>query len=60
MYDSNDPVEFVLVRNAVEAPGVKFNNNSGLTILLGEVIKNTSGMTVDEFSGQFLFRLHQR
>ena len=56
MYDSNDPVEFVLERNAVEAPGVKFNYNSGLTILLGEVIKNTSGMYIDEFSGKFLFR----
>ena len=56
MYDSNDPVKFVLERNAVEAPGVRFNYNSGLTILLGEVIKNTSGMYVDEFSGQFLFR----
>ena len=56
MYDSKDPVEFVLERNAVEAPGVKFNYNSGLTILLGEVIKNTSGMYIDEFSGKFLFR----
>lgn len=56
MYDSNDPVKFVLERNAVETPGIKFNYNSGLTIILGEVIKKTSGMYVDEFSRQFLFR----
>ena len=55
MYDSSDPVKFVLERNAIDTPGEKFNYNSGLTILLGEAVRNTSGMYIDEFSGKFLF-----
>jgi CubicO group peptidase (beta-lactamase class C family) len=55
MYDSGDPIKFVLERNLIEVPGDKFYYNSGLTILLGEIIKNTSGLYIDEFSGQYLF-----
>jgi CubicO group peptidase (beta-lactamase class C family) len=55
MYDSGDPIEFVLERNLIEKPGEKFYYNSGLTILLGEIVKNTSGLYIDEFAGQYLF-----
>ena len=47
MYDSDDPIEFVLERNLIEVPGEKFYYNSGLTILLGEIVKNTSGLYID-------------
>ena len=39
MYASSDPVEFVLNRNLSDIPGQKFNYNSGLTILLGEMVR---------------------
>ncbi len=55
MYASNDPIEFVLNRNLSDIPGQKYNYNSGLTILLGEIVRHESGMYIDEFSGKFLF-----
>jgi CubicO group peptidase (beta-lactamase class C family) len=55
MYDSGNPIEFVLDRNLIEVPGEKFYYNSGLTILLGEIVKNVSGLYIDEFSGKYLF-----
>jgi CubicO group peptidase (beta-lactamase class C family) len=55
MYASGDPIGFVLDRNLIEAPGKKFYYNSGLTILLGAIVKNTSGLTIDKFAGQYLF-----
>jgi CubicO group peptidase (beta-lactamase class C family) len=55
MYESDDPIGFVLARNLIETPGEKFYYNSGLTILLGGIVKNTSGLYIDEFAGQYLF-----
>jgi len=55
MYASNDPVEFVLNRNLSDTPGQKFNYNSGLTILLGEMVRIRTGMDIDEFTGKYLF-----
>ncbi len=55
MYASEDPIKFVLNRNLSEIPGQKFYYNSGLTILLGEIVRIKSGMYIDEFSGKFLF-----
>lgn len=55
MYDSGNPIAFVLDRDVIEAPGEKFNYNSGLTILLGGIVKNTSGQYIDDFAGQYLF-----
>ena len=55
MYESGDPIEFVLNRNLSEMPGQKFNYNSGLTILLGEILRSKSGVYIDEFSGKYLF-----
>ena len=55
MYDSGNPIEFVLDRNLIEVPGEKFYYNSGLTIILGGIVKNVSGLYIDEFSGKYLF-----
>jgi len=55
MYASGDPVKFVLNRDLIGTPGEKFYYNSGLTILLGEIVKNTSGLSIDEFAGKYLF-----
>lgn len=55
MYDSGDPIGFVFGRNVIAAPGGKFYYNSGLTILLGGIVKNTAGLYIDEFAGQYLF-----
>lgn len=55
MYDSNDPIGFVLERNLAGVPGERFYYNSGLTILLGGIVNNTTGLYIDEFAGQYLF-----
>lgn len=55
MYYSGDPIRFVLGRNMIAAPGEQFYYNSGLTILLGGIVKNTAGLYIDEFAGQYLF-----
>ena len=55
MYASGDPIGFVLQRNMINAPGEKFYYNSGLTILLGGIVKNTTGLTIDKFAEQYLF-----
>ena len=55
LYESSDPIKFVLDANLAEAPGDKFYYNSGLTILLGEIIENTTGQSIDAFSGRYLF-----
>ena len=55
MYDSGDPITFVLDRDQKEVPGDKFYYNIGLTILLGEIVEQLSGLPIDDFSGQYLF-----
>ena len=55
LYESDDPIKFILERNLAETPGYKFYYNSGLTILLGEIIENTTGQSIDRFSGRYLF-----
>ena len=55
LYESDDPIKFILERNLAETPGDKFYYNSGLTILLGEIIENTTGQRIDRFSGRYLF-----
>lgn len=55
MYASGNPIKFVLQRDLIETPGEKFYYNSGLTILLGGIIKNASGLSIDKFAEQYLF-----
>jgi CubicO group peptidase (beta-lactamase class C family) len=55
MYASGNPIQFVLQRELIETPGEKFYYNSGLTILLGGIVRNTSGLYIDEFAEQYLF-----
>jgi len=55
MWNSGDPVGFVLERRMVTEPGKMWYYNSGLTILLGEVVRKAAGMTIDEFARLHLF-----
>jgi CubicO group peptidase (beta-lactamase class C family) len=49
-----DPVRFVLGRPAEAAPGTKFSYNTGISIVLGEIIRKASGLRVDRFAERFL------
>jgi CubicO group peptidase (beta-lactamase class C family) len=54
-HHEGDPVRFVLERPLVAAPGTAFSYNSGLTNVLGEVIRRASGKDLEAFSAEHLF-----
>ena len=55
MNASADWEAFVLGRRATEPPGARFNYNSGGVILLGAVLRATTGQDVAAFSAEALF-----
>ena len=52
---SNDPVRFALSLQMTSSPGSNFAYNSGITVLLGEIISRASGMSLQEFAFENLF-----
>ena len=50
-----DVVDFVLSRKIVETPGTLWNYSGGCTQLLAEIIKNATGLRIDEFAKKYLF-----
>lgn len=52
---SEDPIEYVLDKSTVAPPGTQFIYNSGTTNLLGEIVRRSSGLTLDAFADQHLF-----
>ena len=55
MLFNEDPVRFVLEKPVVTSPGTNFHYNSGTTFLLSEIVKRSSGISLEEFVEQFLF-----
>jgi len=55
MIRSNDWIKFTLEREVIDTPGKNFVYNNGLTMLLGEILKNATGMHADKFAEQYLF-----
>jgi CubicO group peptidase (beta-lactamase class C family) len=55
MARSGDWIKFVLDRDLLEPPGQRFNYSDGLTMLLGVIVKNTTGIYADEFAEKSLF-----
>ena len=55
MNASADPVRYVLERPMSDAPGQKFVYNSGVAILVGEIIHKASALRADEFAQRYLF-----
>lgn len=51
---SDDPIKCVLERPLIHEPGTHFTYNGGGIIILGEIIKNASGMDMDAFSMKYL------
>ena len=54
-YQDKDPVSYILEKPMVNEPGQHFNYSSGNTIILGEIIKHSTNMLIDEFSKTYLF-----
>jgi CubicO group peptidase (beta-lactamase class C family) len=49
------PINYVLNRELVAVPGTRFNYSGGDIQILVEILKNATGMTLDEFSKKYLF-----
>jgi CubicO group peptidase (beta-lactamase class C family) len=50
-----DPIACILEKPLVDEPGSSFTYSGGNIILLGEIIKNATGMDIEAFSWQYLF-----
>jgi CubicO group peptidase (beta-lactamase class C family) len=55
LYFSRDPVAFVLGRSVAHRPGTTYQYNSGTTVLLGEIIRRSTGQSVPSFAEEHLF-----
>lgn len=55
MSKSNDWINFTLNRDTIEPPGKKFVYNNGLSLVLGEIIKDATSHHADKFAEQYLF-----
>lgn len=49
------PMDYVLSRDLVAEPGTRFNYSGGDIQIAVEILRNATGMTLDEFSGTYLF-----
>ena len=52
---SDNPIHCILERELIHPPGETFNYNGGGIIILGEIIKNASGLSVKDFAQIYLF-----
>jgi CubicO group peptidase (beta-lactamase class C family) len=55
LIDSDDPVDFIFSLPMENTPGIKYRYNGACTNLLGEIVKRTSGSSLDDFSEEYLF-----
>ncbi|MBC8489892.1 MAG: serine hydrolase [Bacteroidetes bacterium] len=51
-----DPINCILERPLRDEPGTVFTYSGGNMIVLGEIIKNATKMTIDKFSEKYLFK----
>lgn len=56
MEKSKNPIAYVLSQPMKSLPGKVWNYNSGGVQILAEIIKNTTGSTIDNFANSFLFK----
>jgi CubicO group peptidase (beta-lactamase class C family) len=54
-FDCDDPITCILEAPLLNEPGTEFTYSGGNTILLGEIIKNATGMDIEKLSWQYLF-----
>jgi CubicO group peptidase (beta-lactamase class C family) len=52
---SPNPIRYVLERPLVAAPGTKFTYNTGISVVLGQIIYKVSGLRADKFAERYLF-----
>jgi CubicO group peptidase (beta-lactamase class C family) len=55
MYESNDPIKFILEKEMVDAPGQRFFYSTGLSTVLGRILEHTTGSNAEQFADEYLF-----
>lgn len=55
MNNRADPIRYNLERPIAVSPGAKFVYNSGLSLILGQIIDKVSGLKADQFAERYLF-----
>jgi CubicO group peptidase (beta-lactamase class C family) len=55
MHNQGDLINYCLSKKTVEEPGIKFNYHSGLSTMLGEIIRRKTGLPADKFAQKHLF-----
>lgn len=55
MIESQDAIGYVLTRRLIDPPGQRFHYNTGLSTVLGRVLKNTTGLDALQFAERHLF-----
>lgn len=55
VFYSDNWIRYVLNKELIEPPGERFNYSGGLNILLGGIIKESSGLYADKFAERYLF-----
>lgn len=56
MYKTDDCLGYILNKNQKFSLGTKFTYNNGLSLMLGHIIEKASGLSIDSFSREFLFK----
>jgi CubicO group peptidase (beta-lactamase class C family) len=51
----SDPIEYILAKPAIHEPGTEWYYSGGNTNLLGEIIRETTGLRMDDFAAEHLF-----
>lgn len=54
LYRSHDPIKYTLEKELIQQPGRRYDYNTGLTTVLGEILKNASGLKPDKFAAKYL------
>src|SRR5207249_3859194 len=56
MASKADFFRYVFERPVARPPGKEFTYNSGISLMLGEIVHKASGLTADKFAERYLFR----
>lgn len=56
MYKTADYFGYLLNKDLKYTPGTNFCYNNGLSLMLGQVIEKSTGLTVDSFAKEYLFK----
>ncbi len=55
LFNSDDPIEYILSRSLIDTPGSKFMYNSGSTNVIGAIVQKYTEMSLLEFGNDYLF-----